>query len=144
MIILSIDLGKARTGIAICDKNMVLASPVCVIEEWNRDRLAQRIISIVHKHHAEKIVIGLPKNMNGSDGESALAAREFAEKLSELVDIPIEMHDERCTTMIAHQYLNDTNTRGKKRKQTVDAVAATIILQSYIDSLKNTQGDYTK
>ena len=144
MIILSIDLGKARTGIAICDKNMVLASPVCVIDEWNRDKLAQKIIKIVLERQAEKIIIGLPRNMNGSEGESALAAKEFAGKLSELIDIPIEMHDERCTTIIAHQYLNDTNTRGKKRKQTVDAAAAAIILQSYIDSVNKTLEDYTK
>lgn len=137
MIILSIDLGKARTGIAICDKTMILASPVCVIEEWNRDKLAEKILKLVYENNAEMILIGLPKNMNGSEGESALAAKDFAAKLSALTVIPIKMQDERCTTMIAHQYLNDTNIRGKKRKQTVDAVAATVILQSYLDYLKN-------
>lgn len=136
MIILSIDLGKARTGIAVCDKTMFLASPLCVIEEWNRDRLAEKIVHFVQKEKAELIVIGLPRNMDGSEGESAKAAREFADKLSKLTDVPIKMQDERCTTMIAHRYLNDTNVRGKKRKQTVDAVAATVILQTYLDSLK--------
>lgn len=136
MIILAIDLGKARTGIAVCDKTMFLASPLCVIEEWNRDKLAEKIVQIVDREKAELIIIGLPRNMDGSEGESAVGAREFADKLTGLTDIPIKMQDERCTTMIAHRYLNDTNVRGKKRKKTVDAVAATVILQTYLDSLK--------
>lgn len=136
MIILSIDLGKARTGIAVCDKTMFLASPLCVIEEWNRDKLAEKIARIVENENAELIIIGLPRNMDGSEGESALGAREFADKLSALTDVPVKMQDERCTTMIAHKYLNDTNVRGKKRKKTVDAVAAAVILQSYLDSLR--------
>lgn len=136
MIILAIDLGKARTGIAICDKTMFLASPLCVIEEWNRDKLAEKIVQIVQKEKAELIIMGLPKNMDGSEGESAVGAREFAEKLSLLTDVPIKMQDERCTTMIAHRYLNDTNVRGKKRKKTVDAVAASVILQTYLDSIR--------
>ena len=136
MIIMAVDLGKARTGIAVCDKMMFLASPLCVIEEWNRDKLAEKIIQLAEKEKAELLVLGLPKNMDGSEGESAAGARAFADKLAELIDIPIKLQDERCTTMIAHQYLNDTNVRGKKRKKTVDAVAATVILQSYIDSLK--------
>ena len=136
MIILAIDLGKARTGIAICDKTMFLASPLCVIEEWNRDKLAEKIVQIVQKEKAELIIMGLPKNMDGSEGESAVGAREFAEKLSLLTDVPIKMQDERCTTMIAHRYLNDTNVRGKKRKKSVDAVAASVILQTYLYSIR--------
>lgn len=136
MIIMAVDLGKARTGIAVCDKTQFLASPLCVIEEWNRERLAIKIAELVQKEKVEKIVIGLPKNMDGSEGESAQGARAFSEDLEKLVSVPIVMQDERCTTMIAHRYLNDTNVRGKKRKQTVDAVAATVILQNYLDSLK--------
>lgn len=137
IIILAVDLGKARTGLAVCDKTMLLASPLCVIEEWNRDKLAAKIADIAREKRAELIVIGLPRNMDGSEGESAQGAREFAEKLKEAVDLPIELHDERCTTMIAHRYLSDNNVRGKKRKQTVDAAAAAIILQSYLDYRKN-------
>lgn len=136
MIIMAVDLGKARTGIAVCDKTQFLASPLCVIEEWNREKLAIKIAELVQKEKVEKIVIGLPKNMDGSEGESAQGARAFSEDLKKLVSVPIVMQDERCTTMIAHRYLNDTNVRGKKRKQTVDAVAATVILQNYLDSLK--------
>ncbi len=136
MMIMAIDLGKARTGVAISDKTMFLASPLCVIEEWNRDKLAEKIAQLVRHEKAELIVLGLPRNMDGSEGESASGAREFADKLAQITDVPVKMQDERCTTMIAHRYLNDTNVRGKKRKKTVDAVAATVILQSYLDSLK--------
>lgn len=137
MIILAVDLGKARTGLAVCDKTMLLASPLCVIEEWNREKLAHRVIQTAKEKDVRLIVVGLPRNMDGSEGDSAKGAREFVAMLETMTDIPIEMQDERCTTMIAHRYLNDTNVRGKKRKQTVDAAAAAIILQSYLESLKN-------
>lgn len=136
MIIMAVDLGKARTGIAVCDKTQFLASPLCVIEERNQERLAEKVALAAEQEKAERIVVGLPRNMDGSEGESAQNARIFAENLEKLVSVPIIMKDERCTTMIAHRYLNDTNVRGKKRKQTVDAVAATVILQTYLDSLK--------
>lgn len=136
MVIMAVDLGKARTGIAVCDKTQFLASPLCVIEEWNKERLLDKVAELAKSEKAEQLVIGLPRNMDGSEGESAQNARDFAEKISSMVNVPVVMQDERCTTMIAHRYLNDTNVRGKKRKNTVDAVAATVILQSYIDSLK--------
>ncbi len=136
MIIMAVDLGKARTGIAVCDKTQFLASPLCVIEEWNQEKLAEKICGLVQQEKPELIVVGLPKNMDGSEGESAQNARSFADKLHSLIGIPIHMQDERCTTITAHRYLNDTNVRGKKRKKAVDAVAATVILQSYLDSAK--------
>ena len=139
LIILSVDLGKSRTGIAACDKTMLLAYPVCVIEERNREKLAGKINDIICEKKAELVVIGLPKNMDGSEGESAKNARDFAQNLSEICRVPVKMYDERCTTMIAHKYFNDTDTRGKKRKQNIDSASATVILQSYIDYLKNSQ-----
>lgn len=141
MIILAVDLGKARTGLAVCDKTMFLASPFKVIEEWNRDRLAEKVIEAAKEKNAELIVVGLPRNMDGSEGESAKGAREFADLLENIADIPVEMQDERCTTMIAHRYLSDNNVRGKNRKQAVDAAAATVILQTYLDYLKNKRSD---
>ncbi len=144
MIIMSVDLGKARTGIAVCDKTMFLASPLRVIEEWNREKLLTKIADLAAEQKAGLILIGLPKNMDGSEGESARSARLFGEELSKLVEIPIKMQDERCTTVIAHRYLSDNNVRGKKRKQTVDAVAATVILQTYLDSLKNNYSNPNK
>ena len=130
-------MGKARTGIAICDKLQFLASPLCVIEERNQDKLVDKVAQLAAKEKPELIIVGLPKNMDGSEGESAQNARKFSEALAAATNITVHMQDERCTTITAHRYLNDTNIRGKKRKQTVDAVAATVILQSYLDSAKN-------
>ena len=136
MIILSVDYGDKRTGIAVCDKFEMLASPVCVITEWNIDALANKIIEIAKEKKAEEIVIGLPKNMDGSEGFRADACKELGEKLKNLSEIPVQFWDERLTTVSAHKILSDNNIRGKKRKAVVDAVAADIILQDYIDSRK--------
>jgi putative holliday junction resolvase len=137
--ILAVDLGKARTGLAICDEDEVLASPVRVISERNWDRLTSIIVQEAKTLSAKQIVVGLPRNMDGSEGESAQNARAFAEQLKALTSIPIVLWDERGTTITAHEYLNDTDTRGKKRKAVIDAVAATVILQDYLSFRKNTQ-----
>jgi putative holliday junction resolvase len=137
--ILAVDLGKARTGLAICDEDEVLASPVRVISERNWDRLTSMIVQEAKTLSAKQIVVGLPRNMDGSEGESAQNARAFAEQLKALTSIPIVLWDERGTTITAHEYLNDTDTRGKKRKAVIDAVAATVILQDYLSFRKNTQ-----
>ena len=137
MIIMSVDLGKARTGIAVCDKSEFLASPYTVIFEKSPKSLLQKVCQAVSDTKAELVVVGLPKNMDGSEGESTTNARIFAEKIAKATGIPVEMQDERGTTITAHNYLNTTNTRGKKRKNVVDEVAATIILQDFIDSRKN-------
>lgn len=134
MIIMSVDLGKARTGLAVCDKTEFLASPYTVIFEKSPKMLPQRVAEAVREAKAELVVVGLPKNMDGTEGESARNARAFAATLTELTGVKTVMQDERGTTITAHSFLNDTNTRGKKRKNAVDAVAATIILQDYLDS----------
>ena len=134
MIIMSVDLGKARTGLAVCDKTEFLASPYTVIFEKSPKMLPQRVAEAVREAKAELVVVGLPKNMDGTEGESAQNARAFAETLTELTGVETVMQDERGTTITAHNFLNDTNTRGKKRKNAVDAVAATIILQDFLDS----------
>lgn len=137
MVILSVDLGKARTGTAVCDKSELIASPLEVISEFNRGKLAKRIAGLCNERRAELIVLGLPKNMDGSEGESAAAAREFGEILKEATGLPVAFCDERGTTITAHSYLNTTDTRGKKRKAVVDAVAAVIILEDYLRYRKN-------
>ena len=137
MIIMSVDLGKARTGLAVCDKTEFLASPYKVIFEKSPNKLPEKVVQAALEAKAELIVVGLPKNMDGTEGESAQNARAFAEQLKELTGLPVDMQDERGTTITAHGYLNDTNTRGKKRKAVVDEVAATIILQDYLDKRKN-------
>lgn len=133
MIIMSVDYGDVRTGIAVCDKYEMLASPVCVIEERNAERLADKIISLSIEKKAELFVIGLPKNMDSSEGDRAEHCKQFAELLNKKSTIPFIMRDERLTTVSAHKALNDVNVRGKKRKNVVDAVAAVMILQDYID-----------
>ena len=137
MIIMSVDLGKARTGLAVCDKTEFLASPYKVIFEKSPNKLPEKVVQAAMEAKAELIVVGLPKNMDGTEGESAQNARAFAEQLKELTGLHVDMQDERGTTITAHGYLNDTNTRGKKRKAVVDEVAATIILQDYLDKRKN-------
>lgn len=137
MIIMSVDLGKARTGLALCDKSELLASPFGVIEERNRERLAEKIVKKAQECKAELIVVGLPKNMDGSEGESAQNARETAQIIGEQSGLPVVMQDERGTTITAHNYLNVTDTRGKKRKAVVDSVAAVIILENYLSYRKN-------
>ena len=140
MVILGVDLGKARTGVAVCDKSELLASPVEVVNEHNRERLLERVAQLAKARRAEQIVVGLPRNMDGSEGESAQNARAFGAELEEKTGLPVDFSDERGTTITAHGFLNETNTRGKRRKATVDAVAATIILQDYLDYRRNRKG----
>lgn len=132
MKILAVDLGKARTGLAVCDEGEILASPVGVVREWNREKLMQEVAGETRRLAVGEVVVGLPRNMDGSEGESAQNARAFADGLRTLVSVPVVMQDERGTTVTAHHYLDDTDTRGKKRKAVVDAVAATVILQDYL------------
>lgn len=136
MIILSVDYGDKRTGIAVCDKYEMLASPVCVFTEWNAEVLADKIISVANEKNAEEIVVGLPKNMDGSKGFRADACEALGDILKSKTSIPVKFWDERLTTVSAHRILSENNVRGKKRKAVVDAVAAEIILQNYIDSRK--------
>lgn len=139
MVIMAVDLGKARTGIAICDKTELLASPLTQINEYNREKLLDKISDLAKEKRAELLVVGLPKNMDGSEGESAKNARTFADELAEKTGLPVDMQDERGTTITAHNYLNATDTRGKKRKSVVDALAATIILEDYLNRKHNSK-----
>lgn len=136
MVILSVDYGDARTGIAACDALQMLASPVTVIYQTEKEPLADEICRIAAEKKAQKLVLGLPKNMDGSEGFRAQACREFAALLSEKSGLPVDFQDERLTTVSAHNALNLTNTRGKKRKAVVDAVSAVIILEDYLRRTK--------
>lgn len=137
MIIMSIDLGSVRTGIAVSDDGQSFAFPRCVITERNKEVLIQKIISEAKESGAKRLVVGLPKNMDGSVGFKAEECIKTAEALKEKFEGEVVMWDERCTTVSAHNALNTTNTRGKKRKAVVDAVAATMILEDYLMFLKN-------
>ena len=137
MVILSVDYGDVRTGVAVCDKSEFLASPVGVITERRAEKLAEKIASLAAEYKAEEIAMGLPKNMDGSEGFRAEACRAFANLLRQATGLPVTLRDERLTTVSAHHYLNATDTRGKKRKETVDAVSAVIILEDYLAYRKN-------
>lgn len=136
MIIMSVDLGKARTGIAISDPSGQFAFPKDVITEYNTERLVEKLCNKAKEYSAERIVVGYPKNMDGTLGERAHECATIAEQIKQKSEIETVLWDERCTTVTAHNYLNMNNVRGKKRKQTVDAVAAVIILEDYLRSLK--------
>lgn len=136
MKIMSIDYGDARTGVAFCDKNEMLAFAYTVIKESYQPKLIEKLAEIVNKERPEAVVIGVPRNMDGSYGFRADACRELGSNLKERIDIPIDYEDERLTTVIAHDILSSNNVRGKKRKDNVDAVSAVVILQSYIDKRK--------
>jgi putative Holliday junction resolvase len=132
MKILAVDLGDARTGLACCDRTETLASPIGVIHDKSFESTLLKVASAVREYEAKEVVIGHPKNMNGSVGGRAKKSELFAEKLAEMVEVPVKLWDERGTTVSAHNILNETDTRGKKRKAVVDAVAATVILENYI------------
>jgi putative holliday junction resolvase len=132
MVIVSVDYGDVRTGIAACDKLQMLASPVTVIKQKDPELLSEQIKKICVEKKAEKIVLGLPKNMDGSEGFRAEACKSFAKILSEKTGLTVDFQDERLTTVSAHNILNATDTRGKKRKAVVDAVSAVLILEDYM------------
>lgn len=135
MIIMSVDLGKARTGLAVSDPSGNFAFPKEVITEYNTDRLVEKVCEKAKEFSASRIVVGYPKNMDGTLGERAQECAAIAEQIKEKSGIETVLWDERCTTVTAHNYLSMNNVRGKKRKQTVDAVAAVIILEDYLRSL---------
>ncbi len=137
MIIMGVDLGSVRTGIAVSDNGESFAFPRCVITERNQEALIDKILDEARASGAKRLVVGLPKNMDGSLGFKAKQCSEIAEVLKQKFDGDLVMWDERCTTVSAHIALNATNTRGKKRKEVVDAVAATMILEDYLNFLKN-------
>lgn len=137
MVIMSVDYGDARTGIALCDRLESLAHPVEVIKESYEPKVVDRISELVRIHKPELIVVGYPKNMDSSAGERAQKCVAFAEKITETTGVKTDLWDERLTTVSAHMYLSNNNVRGKKRKNVVDAVAAVIILQDYLDYRRN-------
>ena len=123
MRILAIDLGQVRTGVAMSDITGTLASPLCVIKETDRDKLLNQVI-----------VVGFPKNMDGTEGESAKNSLHFKKKLENLVNCKVLLLDERWSTKSANHYLNVGTTKPRKKKNVIDGVAATVILQQYLDA----------
>lgn len=137
---LGVDYGDKRTGLAECDISGMLASGICTISEGGMRNTAVRVAKEAELRACKKIVIGLPKNMDGTEGERTQVIRAFAELLSAETDIPIDFYDERMTTMVAYRFLGETGTYGKKRKNAVDTLSAEIILQNYIDRERAMKG----
>ncbi len=137
MVIISVDLGDARTGTAVCDKGEILASPLGTIYERDLEKLAEKLSETAKERSAEMFVVGLPLNMDGSCGERGEKCKDFAKLLEDKSGLPVELSDERLTTVQAHNALNVTNTRGKKRHGVVDTVAAVMILENFLMKRKN-------
>ncbi len=130
---LGVDYGDKRTGLAECDISGLIASGICTVSEGGMRKTAERVAREAKDRNCKKIIIGLPKNMDGSEGERTEVIKAFAELVKEYTDIAIDFYDERMTTMVAYRFLGETGTFGKKRKEAVDTLSAQIILQNYID-----------
>lgn len=135
MRIMAIDYGDQHTGIAVSDMMGVLAGDAWTIDDWNPQSLADRIAEEVKSRDVGTLVLGYPLNMDGTEGPRAEKSLEFAELLTEKAGIKPVMWDERRTTVDAHRILTENGRYGKRRKQTVDAVAATLILEAYLGTL---------
>lgn len=133
MKIMGVDYGDARTGIAISDLLCTIVGSTCVVPSRNTEKAIADIARLAKENMVGQIVVGLPRNMDGTEGVRAEVCREFAAKLGEATGLPIQMWDERRTTVEAHNILSQHNYHGKKRKNTVDAVAASLILEGYLN-----------
>jgi len=131
---LGVDYGTVRTGIAASDPMGIMAIGIGNIRAKGLHELAQKIADAASERNCEVIVIGLPVNMDGTRSDKCDTVELLGGYISEITDIPVEFFDERMSTMVAHRYLNATDTRGAKRKERVDTLAAEIILQNYLDS----------
>lgn len=137
MKILAVDYGDSRTGLAACDRTEFLASPIGTIEEKNMAKVVQQIVYATREYDVGMVVIGLPRNMNGSEGPRAEKCRKVAELLAAIIPQPVCLWDERSTTVTAAGILGENNVYGKKRKQVLDAVAAQVILESFLAWRRN-------
>lgn len=132
MKIMAIDYGDARTGIAVSDALGMLAGYTTVIHAYQPEKVAAAIKDLITEHRVEELVMGFPRNMDGSEGPRAELYRDFANLLEQVTGMKPVLWDERRTTVDAHRILSQNNVRGKKRKNTVDAVAASLILEGYL------------
>ena len=135
--IMGVDYGDARTGIAVSDLLCSIVGSTTVIHSRRMDKTLEEITKLVNSQEVGELVVGLPRNMDGSEGPRAELCREFAGKLEEATGLKVILWDERRTTVEAHNILSAHNYHGKKRKDTVDAVAASLILEGYLSFRKN-------
>ena len=132
--VLGVDFGEARTGLAVSDASRFLANGLGNVQGGGLEKTAERIFAAAKEHNAVAVVLGLPVNMNGTEGPKAARVRELAALIEQ--QLPVYLMDERMTTMAAARFLNETNTRGKKRKGVIDTLSAQIILQNALDRLR--------
>lgn len=132
MRIMGIDYGDARTGVALSDLLCSIVGSTCVVPSRNKEKLMADIVRIAKENAVTTVVVGLPKNMDGTEGPRAELCREFAEQVKESTGLEVVLWDERRTTVEAHNILSASNYHGQKRKNTVDAVAASLILEGYL------------
>ena len=136
--ILGVDFGDTRTGLAVSDISRFLASGIGYVSPGGIEKTADRVAEVAREHRVSAVVVGLPRNMDGSEGFRAERCRAFAALLRERLEgIDVAMIDERLTTVSASRYLNETNTRAAKRRGVIDTLSAQIILQNALDRLKN-------
>lgn len=137
MRIMAVDYGDAHTGVAISDPTGMLAGWTTTIDSWNQDTVVERLEEIIRQREVDAVVLGYPKNMNDTKGERVRKSEALAMRLEAETGLSVHLWDERLTTVDAHRILSVNGRRGKRRKQQVDAVAATLILEGYLGYLRN-------
>jgi putative Holliday junction resolvase len=135
MKVMALDYGDARTGVAISDDLGLLAGETLVLPSWNHEKLVEGVVSLAESRGVETVALGLPRNMDGTEGPRAEKSRAFASELEEM-GLTVTFVDERRTTVEAHGILSEAGKKGKKRRERIDAVAATLILETYLNSLR--------
>ncbi len=133
MRIMAIDYGDAHTGVAVSDPTGFLAGTATTINSWRQEVVVDELAKLIEKHRPDEVVLGFPKNMDGTDGRKADLYRELAAALEEVTGMKVILWDERRTTIDAHQILFNQGKDGRKRKKIVDAMAASLILENYLD-----------
>jgi putative holliday junction resolvase len=132
--VLAVDPGSKRVGVAVSDPSGTIAQAVATVPAEPQGTLAQRLARIAHEREAGRIVVGLPRRMDGSEGPEAKSARALAEELRHAAKLPVELVDERLTTAQAERAMIDAGSRRARRRESIDQVAATLLLQSHLDS----------
>ena len=136
MKVMALDYGDARTGVAVSDATGMIVGFTTVISEWNRERAVERVAELIKIHQPKRLIMGYPKNMDGSEGPRAALYREFAALVTEKTGMDVVLWDERRTTIEAHNILSANGKKTKKHKKNVDAVAASLILEGYLQFIK--------
>lgn len=132
MKVMALDYGDARTGVAVSDATGMIVGFTTVIAEWNRDKAVEKVAALVEQHRPERLIMGFPRNMDGTEGPRAQIYREFAALVTEKTGMEVVLWDERRTTIEAHNILHANGKKMKKHRQNVDAVAAALILEGYL------------